>query len=152
MKCQHCRAENFDVAITCVRCKKTIRASNPKIDSLFRSNPEPEPPTQISDIGLQALRFGPAPEGQTPSARAKRIRTPQSRPPVNDSQAQEKTNPSIESLRDPSPSLKNLPNFSEERDEVQPGIILFSVFVFSLGGVFLFLCLDCYSLYMLLNN
>ena len=175
MKCEQCGMDNFDVSVTCVRCKKPLRSHSPQTKNpLFSSNPDPEPPTQISGAGLERVRFGPAPQAE--HGAAQKMRTP--RPTYQESiAAQEKNAPAILNAPPSSPSLPassqnasiasniqkqgtagTLPTPSNdshmiiESKNAPLSNILVLFLMLLLGASFVFFCADLYSLYCLLRK
>lgn len=141
MKCPKCGTENFDVAVTCARCSASLNKENP----VFRSHPDPEPPTQISGVGMERVRFGPAPEApKTPKPMRVR-RTP---PPQHTKNKEDHNQAQIvqSSVKEEIPARK------DEHKSDEPSIVLFGVLACLLGMSFLFLCVDVYALYLLLHT
>ncbi|MAA80235.1 MAG: hypothetical protein CL916_13355, partial [Deltaproteobacteria bacterium] len=134
MKCTNCGTENFDVAVKCARCHAVLSNINP----VYRSTPDPEPPTQISGSGFEKIRFGPAPDSlkknrpqkiQRPSTQKNqhlKIQESDKRPPISQNQRVEKN----------------------QNNSQEPSVILFGAFALSLGVSFLMLCIDFYSFFL----
>ena len=140
MKCTKCGTDNFDVAVSCARCAAPLSNSNP----VFRSNPDPEPPTQISGVGMERVRFGPAPESpKTP--KPMRVR----RPPPHQEQPNVRTHDDREENLYFTPQSQNVQDYINNEE---PSIMMFGVLAFSLGVSFLFLCVDFYALFLILKT
>ena len=139
MKCTNCGTENFEIAVKCARCHTPLMKSNP----LFRNSPDPEPPTQISGVGIENVRFGPAPDPIQHSQPRKLMR-----PPSSNSQQRNAEVPTPKTPNDQSKPQKVPQNSKKE----EPNVLLFGLFALSLGASFLFLCIDFYSFFLLLQN
>ena len=152
MKCTNCGTENFDVAVTCARCHTPLSNINP----VFRSTPDPEPPTQISGSGFERVRFGPAPHEQK-KTQPKRIHRPPAQrrnadpsprnntglPTANNSSAEQ---PTAEKNTSGDLTMK------EQEAGKEPSVVLFGAFALSLGISFVMLCIDFYSFFLQLQN
>ena len=140
MQCKNCGTNNFDVAVTCARCHAPLKnRSNETPHPVYRSTPDPEPPTQISGVGLENVRFGPAPT--TEKKQPKKIQRPRQRI---------ESAPTIQTSE-----RKKAPVVLQEQEtdhEGESSVVLFGVFALSLGISFIMLCVDFYSFFLQLQN
>lgn len=139
MQCKNCGTNNFDVAVTCARCHAPLgNKHNGAPQSIYRSTPDPEPPTQISGVGLENVRFGPAPT--TERKQPKKIQRPRQR--IEAVQTTERKKNSAVSQEQGQPTKEN----------GESSVVLFGVFALTLGISFTMLCVDFYSFFLQLQN
>ena len=139
MQCTKCGTNNFDVAVTCARCHAPLgnrHTGSPQ--SIYRSTPDPEPPTQISGVGLENVRFGPAPTAER--KQPKKIQRPRQRVEAVQTTERKKTTAVSQEQR----------QIAKEKGE--PSVVLFGVFALTLGISFIMLCVDFYSFFLQLQN
>ena len=152
MKCTNCGTENFDVAVKCARCHAPLSNINP----VYRSTPDPEPPTQISGSGFQKVRFGPAPTEQR-KTQPKKMRRPPAQVRNTDTESKKNMGQPIANnpiVKQPlaTQHVSKDQNTEEHDLEKEPSVVLFGAFALSLGISFVMLCIDFYSFFLQLQS
>ena len=152
MKCTNCGTENFDVAVKCARCHAPLSNINP----VYRSTPDPEPPTQISGSGFEKIRFGPAPNEQR-KTQPKRIHRPSAQVQNVDTGSKKDSRQAFTKSPDTEKILsKKHVSKDQDVDEQSPekeiSVALFGAFAVSLGISFAMLCIDFYSFFLQLQS
>jgi len=143
MQCKNCGTNNFDVAVACARCHAPlVNTHSEGVHPVYRSNPDPEPPTQISGVGFENVRFGPAPSTETKKQSKKFQRPRPQAEPVSERQR----------AMSPPPVTNTHEEKKNHPKQAESSVVLFGVFAFSLGISFIILCIDFYSFFLLLQN